>query len=431
MRKWFEMLRIGGAVAFVAFGIVGCVSDASIDGVDVAAKHATAAPDGGAGAMNAPDVPGADAGETTPGYVAAPHPALPQVQKGAGQVLAAPKLVAITFPNDALRPQIEEFAATVGATPYWSAIAAEYGVGAASAGAPVHLTAAAPNSVDEAAVKAFVKQGIAGGTFGAFDPSAIYTIFYPASTSVLYGGGTSCVDGSSGYHDAVPLGNGTSAVFAVAARCSSQDHTLIDNLTSLAAHEWIEAATDPVDPTAFYRVADADVAWDRLMAGSEVADLCQYDDGYFTPSGFKFLVQRSWSNAAAKAGRSPCVPAAPGPYFNAAPVLPDTATVEDADRGSITVNAVRIAAGQSKTIELELFSSEPTAEWTLSALDYAGFWLTGDPTLTFSFDKTSGKNGDKVHLTITALGAPAASAPFMVVSTLGAKKNWLVGMVAP
>jgi hypothetical protein len=139
-------------------------------------------------------------------------------------------------------------------------------------------------------------------------------------------------------------------------------------------------------------------------------------------------VQRTWSNKAALAGHDPCVPAPAGrAYFNTSPVLADPISLGG---GSLTTRGVIVPGGQSKTIELDLFSDAATSgPWAVSAID----WNTltgGSPQLGFALDRTSGSNGDKLHLTITSLSATSSYTPatFVVVSTLGSTQHLWVGL---
>jgi hypothetical protein len=118
------------------------------------------------------------------------------------------------------------------------------------------------------------------------------------------------------------------------------------------------------------------------------------------------------------------VPAPSGQvYFNAAPVLNDTVTYNDS--GTQTRGAgVSIPVGQSRTIELDLYSTAATGPWQLSAFE------DGNGTdLSFSFSQTTGVNGDKVRLTITVnkKNTTYNAEPFWIQSTLnGVSYYWPV-----
>src|SRR5207249_3243673 len=134
--------------------------------------------------------------------------------------------------------------------------------------------------------------------------------------------------------------------YAVVPACSSGANALA-YVEVGASHELIEAATDPLpltDPE--WALIDPANPW-TVLAG-EVADFCEIVS-YVQDSGY--VLQRSWSNAAARAGTDPCVPAPSRPFY-------DTSTTPS------TVQ--HVAAGASVTFTLRGFSEAPTADWTLS-----------------------------------------------------------------
>jgi hypothetical protein len=345
-------------------------------------------------------------------FAEAPHPPAPQILKGSGQVLANPKFVAVSFNGDPNQAAFDSFLSSLGSSMYWSQVTAEYGVGPGTALTPVHLGETAPTTIDTGAnddVGTWL-QGKLDGThpeFGTPDSSTIYMILYPASTTT-----PSC------YHSAVTVGS-IQVPFGVSAGCGG------DYPVYPVTHELIEASTDPYPgaPGAYWEVADSDYAY-PLWTGAyeaEVGDLCQVLD---TKSAMLdgSPVTTAWSNAAAAAGHDPCVPNQMNRvYFNSIPVLPDVVPVTDPNGITHMANGLSLPVGQQKTIELDLFSDGPTGEWTVSCLDVAAANMK--PTaIECSFDKTTGKNGDKLQLTVTAVG-PGTVAPgvamFAILSTMG------------
>jgi hypothetical protein len=155
-------------------------------------------------------------------------------------------------------------------------------------------------------------------------------------------------------------------------------------------------------------------------------------DAFYNPTGVADLVQRVWSNAAAAASHDPCQPNGSTPYFNSAPVLTDTVQIPNTVFGPLETQGVDIPIGTSKTIEVDLYSDAPTpGPWTVSAIDLSStFFGATSPALSFSFDKTTGQNGDKLHLTIKALAAgPLGASPFWIESDLGNVQKFWVGVV--
>ena len=121
--------------------------------------------------------------------------------------------------------------------------------------------------------------------------------------------------------------------------------------------------------------------------------------------------------------------------------------------GTIASTAFNSTTSRRATSMSSRASPIATAAWTVSAFDDlsfdalaqgftpvdGGFTLDGGaavvtPTLKFSFDKTSGANGDTIKMTITVLrkdvryGATGAE-PFYVVSKLGTESRYYIGLV--
>ena len=383
----------------------------------------------------APDVDNGAPSETYP----APHPPLPEVVSSGGPVLASPKVVPIFFPGYAYKTQIIDYLSKLGATPYWSAAVGEYGVGALTAGRAIELTEMPPSTISDSEIQAWLTGKLDGthADFGMPDPSTIYTIYYPDTTSITLGqgggGGASCVD-FGGYHENIELG-GKTIPYAVIPQCA-KFHALmgIDVVTGTSSHEFIEAVTDPYPASnpAYSGVDDPHFVWELAIGGGEVGDMCSpFDSSFYKPAGFDYIVQRGWSNAAAKANKDPCVPGIPSlPYFNSAAVLPDMITLNFGGQ-SVTAPGVKIPVGSSKTIEIDLFSEAKTAgAWNVSAKQPSRGGAMTTPNLDFKWDRTSGVNGEKLHLTITALKASQYKASsFVVVSQMGTQKAYWVGLV--
>jgi hypothetical protein len=188
-------------------------------------------------------------------------------------------------------------------------------------------------------------------------------------------------------------------------------------------HELDEAATDPyVNSNPAYIGDDNDhLAW-AVATGGEIGDMCEYNaDSNYTPPGSTYMVQRTWSNKAAKAGQNPCVPVPPtGPYFNSLPVLTDMVQINATGSPQPTLG-VTIPVGQTKTIDVQLVSDGATAgPWTVTAWDLNDYLGAGKPFLKVSLDKSQGSNGDTLKLTITSLKADNqdVSAIFVLQSDL-------------
>jgi hypothetical protein len=360
---------------------------------------------------------------------------MPQVVDLMGPVLRNPRLQPIVFAGDPIQTDIAAFTAALGQTGYWFAVGEEYGVGAAT-GLPVAVAEEPPpTAIDDAQVRDWLASKITDRLVPAPDGETIYAIYYPAGTTITSGAGTSCVS-FSGYH-----GEGTSAqneryVYAVLARCHNAWQSDLANLTNASSHEFIEASTNPYFSTApaYATIDAAHYVWAVATGGStEVGDMCTTMPGSedYQPPDLPYAVQRIWSNAAAAASHDPCVPAAPGTYFNAAPVLPDTITIDFGAKGKVTTEGVRIPVGQPRTIDVALYSDEPTSgPWAVEAFDVAA--LAGKPAaLDMKLDRTAGSNGDVLHLTITPLATnPYGIEAFYIGNRLSARTTLWVGLVS-
>jgi hypothetical protein len=390
-------------------------------------------------AASGPAAAAVGASQTT--YPAFP-PDVPQVVASGGPVMGTAQAVAITFVGDGLADDIEKFVSTIGATDYWSAATGEYGVGPLTTVKPIRLTESAPATIADQDIATWL-QGKLDGTHPEFPApglNTVYAIFYPAGTVIDDGGGQLSCQSFGGYHNSTTmLSDGTPIVYAVLPRCQGMGESLLDTLT-LAASSWLaEAATDPqpIDNPAFLTVDDNHSVYTRLTGGGgEIGDMCALvADAAFTPvndHGFTYVVQRIWSNVAAAGGQDPCVPApADLPYFNTAPrSTPDAVQMLGFDGGYVSTEGWSIPVGTSRTVVFGLYSTAETDQpISVSAVDLSSFRGNRPPTLQFSFDRTTGFNGQQVSLTITALAASTSRSgvtSFALKTTVGdASHTWL------
>jgi hypothetical protein len=130
------------------------------------------------------------------------------------------------------------------------------------------------------------------------------------------------------------------------------------------------------------------------------------------------LLQRGWSNKAAMAGNlDPCQPdmLPSEPFVGAYLVMPDTVHAGGGGGGTSGAGAL-IAVGSSKTVEVDCFSFQPTAPFTVGAKQRPD---VSPAELSFAWDKTTCINGDKLQLTITVQSQGQGGVePFMVYAQL-------------
>jgi hypothetical protein len=399
------------------------------------------APQGGASQGGAPPDDGAPS-DVYP----APHAKAPKVITGGGPVMQSPQIYPVFFSNDdaSMAKSIEDYTNAIGPSDYWNAIGKEYGVGPATGHPLVTLEEAAPAKIDDSEIQTWLaaKLNADDPTLPAPDHNTLIALYYPPTTTItMQGGGmgggvSSSCQQFGGYHSNVQLdaNHGSKQVaYAVLPRCKDFGGlTDLDALTGTASHEYMEAATDPYPMSlpGYAQVDDAHIYWEFALGGGEIGDMCaQNPDAFGKVPGLDYVVQRQWSNKAAAAGHDPCVPAPEGvAYFNATPVMTDDLKLGGGGQ-SLTMKGVKIPVGQEKTIDVELFSDGKTGPFTVDAIDY-GKMVGGKSTLSFSWDRQQGVNGEKLHLTIKALAKNQyGAAIFFLSSHLGNERHYWVGIV--
>jgi hypothetical protein len=432
-----------GIVALTAAGALACgggggahgdagggAGGAGGGGADAGAGAGGSGGVGGAGGSGGAG--GVDGGGIYPAFA----PDLPTVLPGGGDTLATPLAIPIFFSNeDAARiTATTDFLARLAGSAYWTTTTGEYGVGALNVAPAIQATDAAPDTIDDPTIAGWVTTAIAAGTLPAPTAGAIYTVYYPVTTTINLSGQVSCVN-FGGYHSQTTSAAGQNVVYAVIAGCHSYSARLApgdsigdtDFTTGLTTHELIEASTDPLIATgpAYSGIDTSHLAWARYLNGGELADTCEVQPAaFFHEPTIGYVVQRTWSNAAAQAGHDPCPPNRAPVFFNATAHLP----VVDA-RGS-TTEAIGIPAGGTATVEVDLASDGPTSgPWTVNAIDYASEHGSG-PALSLALDRSTGVNGDKLTLTITVLTAdPSGFEGFILESSLGGVRIRNAGLV--
>ena len=346
-------------------------------------------------------------------------PVLPQVVDVGGRFLASPKVQPILYASDTRATDVLAFLQELATTSYWTQTTSEYGVGPLTVLPPVMLSDPAPTSVTDAMLESSLASNTSGANaaWGAADRSTIYLFVLPEGTIEADAEGACCTD-YDGYHYETDVSVGGTVVtvpYALSCACPGFDGPNITDLqerTIDMSHELVETATDPFpdsDP-AYTQEDDADIVWTMVTDG-EVADMCEFnDDANVIPQGSTYMVQRSWSNAAAARFENPCVPVVTStPYFNSFPRLGNISY--DGGRlgyggGHVTTQGMRIPLGQSQTIDVALVSGAPMAQhWGASAYDYDQVILGVSSGSTLRPDSFNGGNGETYRLTITPTGA--------------------------
>jgi hypothetical protein len=404
--------------------------------------------DGGAADAVADVLPDVDHGSVSTTYPAFPVDFATIQNAGGAPVLDKPVVVTVTWSDDPLVATMQDYGDKIGATDFWTATTSEYGVGAATSGATNHvnITTTPPATISTTDVENLVKANAGAGTNGwpAATKETIYAVYLSPSSKFQDNGQDNCQQ-FAGYHDTVYAASGsTPLIFAVIPHCTGSTEVDIEET---AAHELVEAATDPIvrqsdgsgaRPT-WFGFDDDHVNWEVMDAlQEEVADACEF----FTSSNvqeaapFPYWVQRSWSNKAAKAAHDPCAPGLTEPYYNLTlfPAEEQAITVDLTKANGLSRATKGFAAklNQPVTFTVGYFSDADTK----GAFDVTDFTQTNlDPltdangasfdngTATVSIDKPSGQNGEKAYVTVTPTKKGALGFHLIVLKSLlpGAK----------
>ena len=351
--------------------------------------------------------------------------------------MSSQKIVPIFFASDDpdMVASLEDFIATIGGSSYWSTIGAEYGVGPSTALPPIVLTESPATNTSDGQIQQWLTQKLESDpTLPQPDGETIYAIFYPDGTQITLQGQESC-SYFGGYHNSTEDNAGNPVIYAVVPRCTYQGMDTLQTTTGSASHELFEAATDPepeVNP-AYLEVDDANFYWGLVLGGE--LEISARNRRASSPRSRVSTTPCSGlgSNAAAAASHDPCIPSIPGQvYFAGVPELNDDVPI-DIGGGFPTVHmkGVIIPVGQSKTIDIDLFSDGPTnGNFAVQVIDASQF--SGDTgRVSLQLDRNSGQNGEKLHLTITPeRQGMYGFETFLVYSTLGNQGSLWVGMVS-
>jgi hypothetical protein len=362
---------------------------------------------------------GAACGDSGGDPPAAIQTTLPQVVNVGGPILTAPKVLPIMYASDPAGSDVLSFLQELTTTDYWSQTTSEYGVGPLTVLPPITLTTPPPATITDAMLESMLADNTSGSApaWGAADPSTIYLFVLPPGAIQQDAEGACCTN-YDGYHYEADVGTGATQVkvpYALSCACSGFDGPKVNDLqerTVDMSHELVEAATDPFPDTdpAYTQEDVADIVW-TLVTDGEVADMCEFnDDANVIPPGATYMVQRTWSNAAAAKFENPCVPVVTTtPYLNAFPQLA-TVMYNDGVDPPFATQGVHIPLGQTKTINLALKSAGPVAHtWTVDTYDYNEVIVGGAAEMAFRPAKTSGGDGGVVPLAIS----PAVEDPYL------------------
>lgn len=343
-----------------------------------------------------------------------------QLNVNRAPMIAAPKIVTVTWAGDPNADALESFGDKLGTSEYWRSTVGEYGISAATSGAANHVRVSTPPpaTMTRDDVEALIVERAPGGSgWPAYDASTIYVLYVPASIDL---------QPTDPYHSETEVGANAHVPFVV---ISEKASSAIDTLTAVASHEIAEAATNPrvLSTGADLGLVDFDKAkylgWSLSTGDAELGDLCEGKPESVVrgPADFPVMLQRLWSNKSAAAGHDPCVPAPSTPYYNVTPIDLETIDVFiDKDTTSTRGRGFRVALGQKKTIKVGFFSDAAMpGPWTITAAEGSYFSPESNHRLSITVSKGSGNNGDYGSIEVTAnpSSAGAGNAVLMTVTS--------------
>jgi hypothetical protein len=428
------------AAAYVPVGKV-CVRSANptVPGLFVPSAADAGAPD--ASDAGAPDADAPDAGADDAGTPDAEAPdaahvwehlRAPQVANSGGPTLHLPVFVSVSFPKNDKIDEEEDFLNSVGCTDYWAATTADYGVGEGVGGKHVRLTETPPPQISDNEIQTWLRSKISTEPgFTQPETNTVYVLFYPPQTTISLDGQLSCQT-FGGYHNSFNY-LGHDYAYAVIPECGAYGSwSGLDAITGPLSHELIEAVTDPVPMSRpAYQMPEPDGLGFAVLGGGEVTDMCEFGSGaFYQPTDYPFQVARSWSNSRAWAFEDPCVPAPSGPFFAAGPRFASKVSIDlGLATGAVDAAGIKLAVGQSTTVDIVAFASGSVPAWNLTVRDSQAMGY-GTPELQVSLDTHTVQHGDVAHLTVTRIRSAANGASsFVLTSRSGARESLWWGLV--
>ena len=255
---------------------------------------------------------------STGALVSSSAPAGSKLTYYGGPVLANVKIWTVfwnsTVPNQA---SLNSFYSTITGSAYLSWLS-EYNtptqtIGLGSLGGSVVDTGApAGTKITDLQIQTELSRLMTAGLLPPNDGNNLYMVHFPAGVSIKQGTSTSCVQFCA-YHGTYTRG-GKNAYYGVipdlSGGCASGcgTNTKLNNTTSVASHEMIEAVTDPGVGLAANLAAP--LAWYDNTNG-EIGDICNGQQG--TVSGFTVQLEFSNQANACIATKSSVTPPPPPP----------------------------------------------------------------------------------------------------------------------
>jgi hypothetical protein len=327
---------------------------------------------------------------------------MPLVLPHAGTVLSHVQLVTMTFDNDAARPQREAFGDLIVGSDWYKSVGLEYGLYPGTHAGKISL-GPAPASITRDDIAQRLKQLLAGDLKPkptATGNQVLYMVYVPPG--VARGAGLVNV---RGYHDMF-LFDTVRVPFVVVL----DDGSDLAAMTLNAAHQLINAATNPYAPPmdGYYADPPKNDPW-SLIRG-EVADLCEGEDPVLEQGT---VLPRVYSNSGVTTGKSPCKPFVPDDTWS--DVTAEPSMIQNVRRGG------------SVTFRLTGWSTRELPDWMLSARA-ADFSQLTFAEMNPEFSDQTINNRTSVTLTLYApANAPSGATGGVYVLSGAQVHPWAVG----
>jgi hypothetical protein len=356
------------------------------------------------------------------GFRPAFAPDVGQIVSNGGPVIAAPKIVTVTWAADPNQTALEDFGDKLGGSSFWKETTAEYGVGPGTSGGHVRIASPPPATQDASILDAWVVDQITNGAttdWPAYDASTIYVVYIPAATQLMPHGA---------FHSEVVVGSSPHVPYAVIDENGDGNGNgglaVLDVATRNAAHEIAEVATNPhiFSDMGIVGFDAKHVAWQMAISDAELGDICEVNADALFKGGAELphTLQRLWSNKSAVAGHNPCVPAPAEAYYGVTPLDLETVSVfVDAATSARPGWGYRVPVGATKTIKLGFYSDQPMASpWTITAIEGSWFAASNEHRLTVAIGRATGNNGDvgTIDVTANAMSTGAGNAALLEVT---------------
>jgi hypothetical protein len=332
----------------------------------------------------------------------APHAPMPVVFPHTGTVLSSVHLVTLKFSDHAAQVDLARFGNRLVTSDWYHKVGAEYGFDIGTA--ELVDIGPAPTSISRADIAQKIIDLIAARRVPR--PTAadelLYLLYVPPR--VARGAGL-----QRSYHEMLTLSDGMRFPIAVVL---DSGRSAADTTTT-AAHQLINAVTNPYTPPKDGYYADPPKTDPWSLVRGEIGDLCEGEEPY---ADNEFAYPRVYSNRAAIASLPPCLPILPEDSWS--DVTAEPATIQ------------MIAAAGSVRFRLTGWSTRPLPAWNIRVQVADSSQLSADE-MRPQLSSDTINNGQTVTLTLHAPPEGVAPGTTGSVYILSGKNEhpWAVGFV--